>query len=100
MRNCNVTFRLFIVVVLIQSFHFVYASAPVRQYYTLSIYHFKDTPQEKALYDYFSDALLPGLHRMKIVSFSVFKSLASNKASLKQFYDLFHFISAGDLQPL
>ena len=100
MRNYNVRFRLFIVVVLIQSFHFVYASAPVRQYYTLSIYHFKDTAQEKALDHYFSDALLPALHRMKIVSVGVFKSLANDTASDKKIYVFIPFNSAGDIQPL
>jgi hypothetical protein len=99
-RNYKVTFRLFIVVTLIQSFHFVYASAPVRQYYTLSIYHFKDTVQEKALDHYFSDALLPALHRMKIISAGVFKSIANDTASDKKFYVFIPFNSVGEIQPL
>lgn len=100
MRNYNVTFRLFIVVTLIQSFHFVYASAPLRQYYTLSIYHFKDSVQEKELDHYFSDALLPALHRMKIVSVGVFKSLANDTVSDKKIYVLIPFNSSGDIQQL
>lgn len=100
MKNCKVTFRLFIVVVLIQSVNFVYAAAPVRQYYTLSIYHFKDSMQEKALDHYFSDALLPALHRMKIVSAGVFKSLANDTVSDKKIYVFIPFNSAEDARQL
>src|SRR5450755_3603247 len=100
MKNYNVTFRLFIVVVLIQSADFLYASAPARQYYTLSIYHFKDSVQEKALDHYFSVALLPALHRMKIVSAGVFKSLANDTASDKKIYVFIPFNSSGEIQQL
>jgi NIPSNAP len=99
-RNYNVTFRLFIVVTLIQSFHFVYASGPVRQYYTLSIYHFKDSAQEKILDHYFSDALLPALHRMNIVSTGVFKSLDNDTVSDKKIYVFIPFNSSGEIQQL
>src|SRR5450631_473245 len=100
MKNYNVTFRLFIVVVLIQSADFLYASAPARQYYTLSIYHFKDSAQERALDQYFSNALLPALHRMKIVSVGVFKSLANDTSSDKKIYVFIPFNSPEDIQPL
>src|SRR5450432_386250 len=100
MKNYRVPFRLFIVVVLIQSFNFVYASAPVQQYYTLSIYHFKDSMQEKALDHYFSDALLPALHRMKIVSAGVFKSLANDTVSDKKIYVFIPFNSAEEARQL
>jgi hypothetical protein len=100
MKNYNVTFRLIIAVVLIQSFHFVYASAPARQYYTLSIYHFKDSVQEKVLDHYFSDALLPALHRMKIVSVGVFKSFGNDTVSDKKIYVLIPFNSANEIRQL
>jgi NIPSNAP len=100
MKNCNVRFHLLIVVVLIQSFNFIYAAAPVQQYYTLSIYHFKDSVQEKALDHYFSDALLPALHRMNIVSVGVFKSLANDTVSDKKIYVFIPFNSAGEIQSL
>jgi hypothetical protein len=100
MKNYKVTFRLFIVVILIQSVSFVYASAPERQYYTLSVYHFKDSAQEKVLDHYFSDALLPALHRMKIVSVGVFKSLANDTVSDKKIYVFIPFNSAGEIQQL
>jgi len=98
--NYKVTFRLFILAALIQSANLVYASAPDRQYYTLSIYHFKDSVQEKALDHYFSDALLPALHRMKIVSAGVFKSLANDTSSDKKIYVFIPFNSAGEVQQL
>src|SRR5450631_3686593 len=100
MKNYNVTFRLFIVVVLIQSADFLYASAPARQYYTLSIYHFKDSVQEKVLDHYCSVALLPALHRMKIVSVGVFKSLANDTVSDKKIYVFIPFHSAAEIQQL
>jgi hypothetical protein len=100
MRIFYVAFRLLILVLLIQSLNYVYASAPVRQYYRLSIYHFKDSVQEKALDHYFSDALLPALHRMKIVSAGVFKSLANDTASDKKIYVFIPFNSAGEIQQL
>jgi NIPSNAP len=100
MKNYHVTFRLLILVILIQSVNNTYASAPVREYYTLSIYHFKDSVQEKALDHYFSDALLPALHRMKIVSAGVFKSLANDTVSDKKIYVFIPFHSAGDIQQL
>jgi NIPSNAP len=100
MRNFKVTFCLLIAIVLIQSVNFIYASAPVRQYYTLSIYHFKDSVQEKALDHYFSDALLPALHRMKIVSAGVFKSIANDTASDKKIYVFIPFNSPEEVQQL
>jgi hypothetical protein len=100
LKNYNLRFRLFIVVVLIQSVNFVYASAPVRQYYTLSIYHFKDSVQEKALDHYFSAALLPALHRMKIVAAGIFKSLANDTVSDKKIYVFIPFNSAREIQQL
>jgi NIPSNAP len=100
MKNYHVSFRLLILLILIQTVNNAYASAPDRQYYTLSIYHFKDSMQEKALEHYFSDALLPALHRMKIVSIGVFKSLANDTSSDKKVYVFIPFNSAGEIQQL
>ena len=100
MISYNVRFRFLIVIALIQTVSFVYASAPTRQYYTLSIYHFKDSVQEKVLDHYFSDALLPALHRMNIVSVGVFKSLANDTVSDKKIYVFIPFNSAAEIQPL
>jgi NIPSNAP len=100
MKNYHVSFRLLMLVILIQSVNNAYASAPERRYYTLSIYHFKDSVQEKVLDHYFSDALLPALHRMKIASVGVFKSLANDTVSDKKFYVFIPFHSAVEIQQL
>src|SRR5436305_1477129 len=100
MKNYKVGFRLFFVFALFQSVNLVYASLPDRQYYTLSIYHFKDSAQEKVLDHYFSDALLPALHRIKIVSVGVFKSLANDTSSDKKIYVFIPLHSAGEIQQL
>jgi hypothetical protein len=74
----------------------VYAAGPVRQYYRLSVYHFKDKEQEKMLDQYLSGALLPALHRMHIVSAGVFKALSNDTASDKKIYVFIPFNSAGE----
>ena len=100
MKNYKIKFRLFIAVILIQSVNFAHASPPVRQYYALRIYHFRDSVQEKTLDHYFSDALLPALHRMNIVSVGVFKSLANDTVSDKRIYVFIPFNSAEEVWQL
>jgi hypothetical protein len=100
MRQFSVIIRLFIALIMIQAGNFAYAAGPIRQYYTLSVYHFKDKEQEKILDQYFSGALLPALHRMKIVSAGVFKALANDTASDKKIYVLIPFNSAAEVQKL
>jgi hypothetical protein len=100
MRNYFLSFRLLVLALLIQSVNEAYAWAPERQYYTLSIYHFKDSTQEKALDRYFSEALLPALHRMKIASVGVFKSLANDTVSDKKIYVFIPFHAAAEIQQL
>jgi hypothetical protein len=101
MKNYTVLFRLFIALMLTQSVDLAYAlGPPVRQYYKLSVYHFKDSTQETVLDHYFSGALLPALHRMKILSVGVFKSLANDTASDKMIYVFIPFNSAGEIQKL
>lgn len=100
MKHFSVIFQLFIATIVIPAGNFAYAGGPVRQYYRLSVYHFKDTDQEKTLDQYFSGALLPALHRMKIVSVGVFKALANDTASDKRIYVLIPFNSVGEVQKL
>jgi hypothetical protein len=98
--NYNFTFRLLVIVVLIQSANFIYASAPERQYYSLSIYHSKGSAREKTPDHYFSDALLPAIHRMKIVSAGVFKSLANDTVSDQKIHVFIPFNSAEEVRQL
>ena len=100
MRHFSVLFRFFIVLIMIHACNFVYAAGPGRQYYRLSVYHFKDREQEKILDQYFAGALLPALHRMRIVSAGVFKALANDTASDKKIYVFIPFKSAGEVQEL
>jgi hypothetical protein len=100
MRHFSVVFRLLIAIIMIQAGNFAYAAGPGRQYYRLSVYHFKDSEQEKILDQYFSAALLPALHRMHIVSAGVFKALANDTASDKKIYVFIPFNSAAEVQKL
>jgi NIPSNAP len=100
MRHLSVLFRLFIGLIMIQACSFSYPVRPVRQYYRLSVYHFKDSQQEKMLDQYFSGTLLPALHRMHIVSAGVFKALANDTALDKKMYVLIPFNSARKVQQL
>jgi hypothetical protein len=100
MKNYTVLICLFIAVMVTQSVDLAYASGPVRQYYKLSIYHFKDSAQERVLDDYFSGSLLPALHRMKILSVGVFKSLANDTASDKKIYLFIPLNSVDEIQKL
>ena len=100
MRHFRIILRLMIVIITIQTGNAAYAGGPVRQYYRLCVYHFKDSQQEKMLDQYFSAALLPALHRMRIVSAGVFKALANDTASDKKIYVLIPFNSAAEVQKL
>jgi hypothetical protein len=100
MRHFSVIFQLFIATIIIPAGNVAYAAGPGRQYYRLSVYHFKDSEQEKRLDAYFSGALLPALHRIKIVSAGVFKALANDTASDKKIYVLIPFNSAAEIQKL
>ena len=68
---------------------FVYAyKAPAREFYQITVYHFKDASQEKVLDNYLQQALLPSLHRLKIEKVGVFKPLTNDTAAVKQVYVL------------
>ncbi|MFI5186081.1 MAG: NIPSNAP family protein [Chitinophagales bacterium] len=58
------------------------------EFYKLTIYHFKNAEQEKILDNYFQNALLPSLHRLKINNVGVFKSWANDTVTDKLIYVL------------
>lgn len=66
---------------------------PMREFYQLTVYHFKDAEQEKVLDSYFQNALLPALHRMKINNVGVFKSWANDTLTDKLVYVFIPFKS-------
>lgn len=57
-----------------------------REFYQLTVYHFKDTDQEKVLDNYLQNALLPALHKLGIVNIGVFKAIANDTATAKTLY--------------
>ena len=100
MKHLSVLCRLFIALLMLQAGNAAYAAGPARQYYRLSVYHFKTSEQEKILDQYFSGALVPALHRMHIISAGVFKALANDTASDKKIYVLIPLSSIAEVQKL
>lgn len=56
--------------------------------YQLTVYHFKDSVQEKLLDNYLGQALLPALHQLKYGQVGVFKSWANDTSAVKKIYVL------------
>ena len=68
-----------------------------REYYQFTIYHFKNSSQEKILDAYLQHALLPALHKLKINNVGVFKSHSNDTAADKTLYVLTPIQSLEDL---
>jgi hypothetical protein len=68
-----------ITAVLVQSYIPVNKTAK-REFYQLTIYHFKTIEQEKIIDNYLQNALLPALHKMKFTNIGVFKNKANDTA--------------------
>ena len=66
---------------------------PTREFYRLTVYHFQNVEQEKLLDNYLRNALLPALHRMKIMNIGVFKSWANDTVADRLMYVLIPFAS-------
>jgi hypothetical protein len=57
-----------------------------REYYEITVYHFKDAAQEKLIDNYLQKALLPALHKIKIGKIGVFKALTNDTTADKLLY--------------
>jgi hypothetical protein len=57
-----------------------------REYYEIKVYHFKDLSQEKVLDNYFQNALIPALHKVRINNVGVFKALSNDTSADKLMY--------------
>jgi hypothetical protein len=57
-----------------------------REYYEITVYHFKDAAQEKLIDNYLQNALLPALHKISIGKVGVFKALSNDTAADKLLY--------------
>jgi NIPSNAP len=59
-----------------------------REFYQLTVYHFKDAAQEKVIDNYLQNALLPALHKMNIKNIGVFKNHSNDTLDNKTMYVL------------
>lgn len=64
-----------------------------REFYQLTVYHYKSDTQEKVLDNYLQNALIPALHRMKLDKIGVFKPISNDTAVDKKIYVLIPFQS-------
>ncbi|TKK66672.1 NIPSNAP family containing protein [Ilyomonas limi] len=72
-------------------------SSKQRDYYQITVYHFKDTAQENLIDDYLQHALVPALHSMNIKTVGVFKALSNDTAADKMMYVLMPVHSIKDI---
>src|SRR5258706_14852484 len=66
-----------------------------REYYQITVYHFKKTAQQVETDHYLENALLPALHRSGFVHIGIFTPLANDTAADKKIYLI---IPAGSAQ--
>lgn len=59
-----------------------------REFYQLTVYHFKDASQEKVIDSYLQNALLPALHKINIKNIGVFKNRLNDTLADKTLYVL------------
>jgi NIPSNAP len=57
-----------------------------REYYQVTLWHFKDAEQKKEIDDYLENALLPALHRLDIKNVGVFTPIANDTVADKKIY--------------
>ncbi len=63
-----------------------FAKAENREYYQITVYHYKSAAQEAVIDNYLKDALLPALHRTGMHNIGVFKPVANDTATDKIIY--------------
>lgn len=68
-----------------------------REFYQLTVYHFKDASQEKVLDNYFQNALLPALHKLNIKNIGVFKNHSNDTIADKTMFVLMPLRSLEEL---
>src|SRR4051812_17932382 len=71
-----------------------------RDFYQITVYHFKDTMQENLIDDYLQHALVPALHSMNIKTVGVFKALNNDTAADKRMYVFMPVRSLSDVADL
>src|SRR6187402_1906283 len=68
-----------------------------REFYQLTVYHFKDASQEKIIDNYLQNALLPALHKINIKNIGVFKNHSNDTLTDKTMYVLMPVKSLEDV---
>lgn len=76
------------------------AGKPAKEYYQLTVYHYKTADQERILDNYFEKALIPALHKININNVGVFKALANDTSADKTLYVFVTIKSPTDLASL
>jgi len=71
-----------------------------REFYQLTVYHFKEPSQEKMIDGYLQRALLPALHKINIKNVGVFKNRANDTLADKTVYILIPIKSLEDIMKL
>lgn len=63
-----------------------FAKSGSREYYQVTVYHFKNASQESVIDAYLKNALLPALHKIGMNNIGVFKPVANDTAADKIIY--------------
>ena len=87
-RKLNVVYtRLLLLFLLVSVSIFSFASkSPHREYYRLTVYHYKTPAQEQVIDSYLQNALLPALHKLNFTNVGVFKAWANDTVEDTMFY--------------
>jgi len=79
--------KILVLMIAVMQFSFIYANkGDAREFYQLTIYHFKDAAQEKMIDNYLQTALLPALHKMGTAKVGVFKLIGNDTLKDKLLY--------------
>ena len=62
-----------------------FAKAENREYYQITVYHYKSAAQEAVIDNYLKDALLPALHRTGMHNIGVLNQLPTTRLQIKSF---------------
>lgn len=82
-----VFFRFFLLLLFVPVSIYSFArKAPSREFYQLTVYHFKTPAQEQVIDGYLQNALLPALHKLNFSNVGVFKAWANDTVADKMFY--------------
>ena len=87
-RNSQAVFtKILLMLLLVSPSMFLFArKSPSREFYQLTVYHFKTAAQEQLIDGYLQNALLPALHKLNMNNVGVFKAWANDTVADKMFY--------------